>query len=224
MTPNGEHKKNGPVRSWRRVKILTPRHLCENPNCSTGHPKLRLPHPVNCCSAFSMHADTPLRTGRLYRLPHPPNLSITLSLQAQPWTRTALATAPSVVVCTQPYAPNPGSAPHFLHRNIFPPPTVYQVFNTEHFLPLSTLTVAVLNLYSGSQVLSQVPSMHTWCEYSTCCSNPSAAGGENTRGGSMVRLKLASCRAAASWVRSAFYWAASKFNMMPNMTQVACHR
>ena len=31
MTPNGERQKDGPVRSWRRVKILTPRHLCENP-------------------------------------------------------------------------------------------------------------------------------------------------------------------------------------------------
>ena len=31
MTPNGELQRNGPVRSWPRVKILTPRHLCENP-------------------------------------------------------------------------------------------------------------------------------------------------------------------------------------------------
>ncbi len=32
ITPNGEHQKNSPVPSWRRVKILTPRRLCENPN------------------------------------------------------------------------------------------------------------------------------------------------------------------------------------------------
>ncbi len=25
--------KTGPVRSWHCIKILTPRHLCENPNC-----------------------------------------------------------------------------------------------------------------------------------------------------------------------------------------------
>ncbi len=31
MTPNGEHQKVGVVHSWCRVKILTPRHLCENP-------------------------------------------------------------------------------------------------------------------------------------------------------------------------------------------------
>ncbi len=32
MTPDAEHKKNGPVRSWPRVKIMTPRRLCENPD------------------------------------------------------------------------------------------------------------------------------------------------------------------------------------------------
>ncbi len=32
MTPNGEHQENSPFHSWRRVKILTPRHLRENPN------------------------------------------------------------------------------------------------------------------------------------------------------------------------------------------------
>ncbi len=29
MTPNRK-SKNAPVHSWPRVKILTPRHLCEN--------------------------------------------------------------------------------------------------------------------------------------------------------------------------------------------------
>ncbi len=37
MTPNGEHK-NGPVRSWRRVQILTPRHLCETPHFCVATP------------------------------------------------------------------------------------------------------------------------------------------------------------------------------------------
>ncbi len=45
MTPNGEHQKNGLVRSWPRVKILTPHYLCEIPTshergksliCGTG--------------------------------------------------------------------------------------------------------------------------------------------------------------------------------------------
>ncbi len=27
LTPNGEHQGNGPVRSWRRIKILMLRHL-----------------------------------------------------------------------------------------------------------------------------------------------------------------------------------------------------
>ncbi len=34
MTPNGERQKNRPVRFWCRVKILTPYHLCENPDCA----------------------------------------------------------------------------------------------------------------------------------------------------------------------------------------------
>ncbi len=37
VTPNGERKKTGPVRSWSRVKILTPCHLCENPNSAGPH-------------------------------------------------------------------------------------------------------------------------------------------------------------------------------------------
>ncbi len=32
MTPNGEHQENGPVHSWCEGKILTLRHLCENPH------------------------------------------------------------------------------------------------------------------------------------------------------------------------------------------------
>ncbi len=36
MTPNGEHKKNGPVRFCHGIKIWTPRHLCENPSTHTG--------------------------------------------------------------------------------------------------------------------------------------------------------------------------------------------
>ncbi len=35
MTPNGEHEENGPVHFWRRVKILTPHRLCENPQWVT---------------------------------------------------------------------------------------------------------------------------------------------------------------------------------------------
>ncbi len=40
MTPNREHQENGPVHSRRRVRILTPRHLCEKPCVRTRGPGL----------------------------------------------------------------------------------------------------------------------------------------------------------------------------------------
>ncbi len=35
MTPNGEHQKNCPGRSWPRIKILMLHHLCEYHNCAS---------------------------------------------------------------------------------------------------------------------------------------------------------------------------------------------
>ncbi len=45
MTPNAERQSNGPVRSWPPLKILMPRHLCENPNMTRCplHSSRRIP-------------------------------------------------------------------------------------------------------------------------------------------------------------------------------------
>ncbi len=64
-TSNGEQHKNGPVCSWPRVKMLTPRHLCENPiwhfddvNILRSSLEFCTPHvPMNVdhCMIFSLH-------------------------------------------------------------------------------------------------------------------------------------------------------------------------
>ena len=52
MTPNGECPENGSVRFWPCVKILTLRHLCENPEVD---PNLLCQNHGNClCMGFGL--------------------------------------------------------------------------------------------------------------------------------------------------------------------------
>ena len=41
MMANSEHQKDGPVHSCHHIKMLTPRHLCENPKCRIPEARVR---------------------------------------------------------------------------------------------------------------------------------------------------------------------------------------